>query len=75
MIEGLGQKVDSATGVAVGNALNTLRQEVDLAAPAMQQLRRLTLAAHHDRAVRNRDHGAGGVVVCANSGRDERAAR
>jgi hypothetical protein len=43
VIEGLGEKVDSATGVAVGNALNTLRREADLAAQAMQQLRRLTL--------------------------------
>jgi hypothetical protein len=43
VIEGLGQKVDSATGVAVGKALSTLRNEADLAAQAMQQLRRLTL--------------------------------
>ena len=43
VIEGLGEKVDSATGVAVGKALNTLRREADLAAQAMQKLRRLTL--------------------------------
>jgi hypothetical protein len=43
VIEGLGEKVDSATGVAVGKALNTLRREADLAAEAMQKLRRLTL--------------------------------
>jgi hypothetical protein len=43
VIEGLGEKVDAATGVAVGKALNTLRREADLAAQAMQQLRRLTL--------------------------------
>jgi len=39
----LGEKVDSATGVAVAKALNTLRREADLAAEAMQKLRRLTL--------------------------------
>ena len=43
VIDGLGEKVDSATGVAVGKALNTLRREADLAAEAMQKLRRLTL--------------------------------
>lgn len=43
VIEGLGEKVDSATGVAVAKALNTLRREADLAAQAMQKLRRLTL--------------------------------
>ena len=43
VIESLGEKVDSATGVAVGKALNTLRREADLAAQAMQKLRRLTL--------------------------------
>jgi hypothetical protein len=43
VIEGLGEKVDSATGVAVSKALNTLRRDADLAAQAMRQLRRLTL--------------------------------
>jgi hypothetical protein len=43
VIAGLGEKVESATGVAVGKALTTLRREADLAAQAMQQLRRLTL--------------------------------
>jgi hypothetical protein len=43
VIEGLGEKVDAATGVAVGKALNTLRREADLATEAMQKLRRLTL--------------------------------
>src|SRR5450755_226906 len=39
VMDGLGEKVDSATAVAVGKALNTLRREADLPAQAMQKLR------------------------------------
>jgi uncharacterized protein YukE len=42
-IDGLGPKVDAATGTAIGNALATLRSEADQVAQAMRQLRRFTL--------------------------------
>jgi hypothetical protein len=32
VVEGLGARVDAATGVAVAKALNTMRREADLAA-------------------------------------------
>jgi hypothetical protein len=37
VIEGLGEKVDAATGAAVAKALNTLRREADLAAEAIKK--------------------------------------